>query len=67
MERSTMTQIIKSNYGEIIYSGNAFACYAIPMNEGKFCEFRETIPFHTVWHTEKDGKQLFCVYYNQAK
>lgn len=65
MKRTTVTTLIKMQGGAIIHSGKNFAAYTLPIREDKFIELRKTIPFNIVWVTEKNGRQIFTVHFDQ--
>lgn len=65
--RPAVASLIRARGGKLRSSGKTFACYSLPMNEEKFFEFREEIPFVTVWQTEEKGRQLFTVHFDKLR
>ncbi len=66
MDKTTLTSIIKAKGGKITASGKSFVCYELPMHEGDFIEFRNTIPFNSIWHSGYKNNQRFCIFYDRA-
>lgn len=67
MERTTLTQTIKSLKGKILMSKNSYVCYDLSMSEKQFLNFRKNIPWLNLWHREENDHQIFTVYFDKLK